>query len=325
MKEPNARIPRPLVVAAAWLSVVVLAIASLFVALLLSGMFLSEYDESAVAARFISVFGFFGIQVLVLVAIILWRRRTRAYARHLLIGTFVGLALYVLFFIGGAVAFVATNASQAASDGECSSAQEQYAAYGAAIIPIGTDKGIGSGVVVDGEGTVITAYHVIEDANEVYANYSTGRVNMAVVDRAAHYDLAVLKLEKFEATHFSLATNYSAGDEVLAYGYPFNALTAGSPSITRGIVSRILTIADLRMTHSDLPDGLEYIQTDAAINPGNSGGALIGACGVVGIVVSVSDSAQVSQYVGAVSEQGIAFAVSSKTAAQAFGLPIAHE
>jgi S1-C subfamily serine protease len=76
------------------------------------------------------------------------------------------------------------------------------------------------------------------------------------------------------------------------------------------------------MTSTDSPEGFEIIQTDAAINPGNSGGPLIGKCGVVGVVVAISDTSELSDYIGAVSEQGIGYVVSAKSVASKFGLPI---
>ena len=326
MTEQNKKrkVPKAIIVIAAWLTIVILAVASILLAILLSSVFLSNYSEDTIGLRYVILFGFFGLQVLIFMIFGLWRYRKKIYVQQFLIGLFIGAVIYGFFFAGGTIIYVAHNSSESKVVGECSSPLEQYQSYGSAIVPIATDKGIGSGVIIDDKGTVLTAYHVVEGAEETYANYSAGRVNLTVLNTSEQYDLALLRLEKFDTAYFSLATNYATGDEVLAYGYPYNALTAGSPSITRGVISRVLTIADLRMTQSDLPDGLEYIQTDAAINAGNSGGALIGSCGLVGIVVSVSDSAQVSEYVGAVSEQGIAFAVSAKTAAQAFSLPIKH-
>lgn len=288
----------------------------------------SSSDET-VGARVAILFGLFGLVMLLSLTNVLSKRKGRLFVRHILIGGWIGVAIYGLFLAGGAFSFISIsmkNIEPEQSALACSSPIDQYRDKGSAIVPIGTDTGIGSGVLIDGSGTVLTAYHVIDGANDIYANYASGRVKMTIIDTASQYDLALLKLTKFDNQRsFLLSSNYDVGDDVLAYGYPYNALTAGAPSITRGIISRVIPVADLRMTQPDSPDGLELVQTDAAVNPGNSGGALIGRCGLVGIVVSVSDSAQMSEYVGAVSEQGISYVVSSKTAAQAFNLHIEHQ
>jgi serine protease Do len=159
---------------------------------------------------------------------------------------------------------------------------------------------------------------VIEGASSIIANYSAGEVKMTVISTAPQYDLALLKIEKPASSFFNLDESYSPTDEVYVYGYPGNSLTAGPPSLSMGIVSRVIDLASLRMTSQDAADGLEIIQTDAAINPGNSGGPLIGSCGVIGVVSFVSDTSKLHQYLGSVSEQNIGFAISSKTARQAF-------
>lgn len=318
--------PKPIIIILAWATVGALGILSLSGSLLMASVFLGGSSNDSSIQRFFILFGFLGIHALLLLIISLWRSRKRLFVQQLLVGVWIGVAIYTLFAGGGTVAYIADNvSSDNATTTTCSSPLEQYRNHGSAIVPIRTNDGIGSGVIIDDKGTVLTANHVIDGAKEIYANYSTGKIGATVLATAPQYDLALLKLTTFNPEYFTLATNYTTGDDVLVYGYPYNALTAGSPSVTSGIVSRVLTIADLRMTQADFSDGLEYIQTDAAVNSGNSGGALIGNCGLIGIVVSVSDSAQLSDYVGAVSEQGISFAVSTKTAAQAFNLPIANQ
>jgi len=200
----------------------------------------------------------------------------------------------------------------------CSSPRQQFNYNSAAVVPIETNLGYGTGFAVLNQTTILTAYHVIEGSSSIKANYASGSIGMTVIDTAPQYDLALLTVDEPTGAYFTLSHNYMAGDEVLAYGYPGNALSAGAPSLSGGIVSRELTTEDLRMTSSDIPSGLVIIQTDAAINPGNSGGPLIGSCGVIGIVSFTSDTGRMSEYFGSVSEQNIGFAISAKTAKSAF-------
>ena len=202
--------------------------------------------------------------------------------------------------------------------GVCTTPKQQFSAHGSAIVPIATNFGTGTGFAVGNNTTILTAYHVVEDATSIIANYSAGEVKMEVIETAPQYDLALLKIDKPTSSFFSLSESYATADDVYVYGYPGNSLTAGPPSLTTGIISRVVDLASLRMTSQDAADGLEIIQTDAAINPGNSGGPLIGSCGVVGIVSFISDTSELHQYLGSVSEQNIGFAISSKTAKNAF-------
>ena len=211
------------------------------------------------------------------------------------------------------------NSTSSRNDpGVCTTPRQQFNAHGTAIVPIATNLGTGTGFAVNNNTTVLTAYHVVEGADSITANYSAGKVKIEIIDTAPQYDLALLKLDEPTDSFFTLSESYTTADEVYAYGYPGNSLSAGPPSLTTGIISRVIDLASLRMTSQDAANGLEIIQTDAAINPGNSGGPLIGSCGVVGIVSFISDTSNLHQYVGSVSEQNIGFAISAKTAKTAF-------
>lgn len=145
---------------------------------------------------------------------------------------------------------------------------------------------MGSGIVFDPRGYVLTNYHVIADTTDLRASIFGDRGKAypcEIVTVDSSMDLAVLKID----TPYSVLPTATlgnsgmleAGDEVLAIGCPFNL----EQSVTHGVVSdtkRSVTI-----------DGRSYkdlIQTDAAINSGNSGGALINEAGeVVGINVAI--------------------------------------
>lgn len=260
-----------------------------------------------------------GLLIMSMIIISVWRIRKKAYFFHLLIGLWIGLGLYALIMISGIFSYY-ENLTKAENSIGCTTSIDQYYKSGSAIVPIETDLGNGTGFIVDSKGTVLTANHVVENATTLQASYASGKVGLTVIAQAPEYDLAILRLERFDGSAFRLSDSYNTGDQVYAYGYPANTFTAGAPTLTNGIISRILTTADLRLTSTDIPDGFELLQTDAAINAGNSGGPLIGSCGAIGVILSVSDSAELSQYVGAVSEQGIGYVVSIKAAVSRFNL-----
>ncbi len=154
---------------------------------------------------------------------------------------------------------------------------------------------LGSGVIVSGEGFVLTNNHVIEDADDIQLVLSDGRRMRATIRGSdPESDLAVLKTDgkDLPAVTFGKLDNVQVGDAVLAIGSPFGF---GS-SVTHGIVSA------LGRNHLGINRFEDFIQTDAAVNPGNSGGALVDSGGnLIGI-----NSAIFSQSGGS---QGIGFAI----------------
>lgn len=142
---------------------------------------------------------------------------------------------------------------------------------------------LGSGVIVDATGLVVTNHHVISDATEVKVALSDGREFPAeILLRDERTDLAVLKLEAGEAQFpvlpFADSDDLEVGDLVLAVGNPF----AVGQTVTSGIVSAVAR------TNIGINDSGFFIQTDAAINPGNSGGALVDVDGaLIGINTAI--------------------------------------
>jgi serine protease Do len=155
--------------------------------------------------------------------------------------------------------------------------------------------GLGSGVIIDKQGYVVTNNHVVKDADEIVVRLSHGiDVPARVVGTDAKTDLAVLKInaEVKVAAEWGDSDKLDIGDWVLAIGSPF----AIDRTVTAGIVSATER-NDLRINEYE-----SFIQTDAAINPGNSGGPLIDLSGkVVGI-----NSAIISQHGG---YEGIGLAI----------------
>ncbi|SED95233.1 Do/DeqQ family serine protease [Rhizobiales bacterium GAS191] len=131
-------------------------------------------------------------------------------------------------------------------------------------------KSLGSGVIVDPSGLVVTNHHVIEGMTDVKVALADKREFEAeILLRDPRSDLAVLRLkgasERFPVLEFGDSDNLQVGDLVLALGNPFGV----GQTVTQGIVSA------LARTQIDSSDYQFFIQTDASINPGNSGGALV--------------------------------------------------
>jgi Do/DeqQ family serine protease len=144
-------------------------------------------------------------------------------------------------------------------------------------------RSLGSGVVVDPSGLVVTNYHVIEGASEVKVALADKReFDAQIVLKDEHSDLAVLRLkdanERFPTLEFANSDELQVGDVVLAIGDPFGL----GQTVTHGIVSAVAR------TQVGISDYQFFIQTDAAINPGNSGGALVDLNGrLVGINTAI--------------------------------------
>lgn len=164
-------------------------------------------------------------------------------------------------------------------------------------------RSLGSGVIVEKSGVILTNRHVIEGATDVRIALSDGRefaVDIVVEDEQT--DLAVLRVRDggdtvFSAIGFADSDALLVGDLVLAIGNPFGV----GQTVTSGIVSA------LARTGVESSDYEFFIQTDAAINPGNSGGALVDMDGnLVGI-----NTAIFSQSGGSV---GIGFAIPANMA-----------
>jgi serine peptidase DegS len=140
---------------------------------------------------------------------------------------------------------------------------------------------LGSGVIVDAQGHIVTNDHVIKGANQISVQLGDGRVaNARVMGRDPETDLAVLKIDLTPLPVMKLGRSdrLEVGDVVLAIGNPFGL----TQTVTHGIVS-FTGRGGLRVaTYED------FIQTDAAINKGNSGGALVNARGeLIGINTAV--------------------------------------
>ena len=148
---------------------------------------------------------------------------------------------------------------------------------------------MGSGVIVDAEGLVLTNSHVIRQADEIKVNLPDGRsFDAKVLGDSPVYDLAVLRIEgsKLPVAPLGDSDSLVVGEWAIAIGNPFGMLLEDTqPTVTAGVVSA--TRRDIKSDATESNRTGVYknmIQTDAAINPGNSGGALVNGDGeVIGI------------------------------------------
>ena len=146
--------------------------------------------------------------------------------------------------------------------------------------------GLGSGVIVDADGIVLTNSHVIRDAEEVKVNLPDGRhFDARLLGDSPVYDLAVLKIpaEHLPVAQLGDSDSLVVGEWAIAIGNPFGFLLDDpQPTVTAGVVSAMRRDIKAEATSTSMYKNM--IQTDAAINPGNSGGALVDADGeVIGI------------------------------------------
>jgi putative serine protease PepD len=176
---------------------------------------------------------------------------------------------------------------------------------GPSVVLIQTDDGLGSGIVFDRDGHIVTNNHVVTGSDTFQVTLATGkRYPARVVGSFAPDDLAVLKINApdVQAATFADSSKLSVGDIVLAIGNPLGLKS----SVTEGIVSALgRTVSeDNGVT---LPNA---IQTSAEINPGNSGGALVD---LAGEVVGIPTLAATDPQLGGGAAPGIGFAIPGNT------------
>ncbi|HET9888351.1 MAG TPA: trypsin-like peptidase domain-containing protein [bacterium] len=171
-------------------------------------------------------------------------------------------------------------------------------------------QGLGSGVIIDPDGTVITNYHVVKGAQVIKITLPDGReLGATYLGGTELYDLAVLKLDTggqtVPAAPLGDSSDLLIGEWVIAIGNPFGYLLDDSqPTVTVGVVSA--KSRDVQVEMNQVTIYKDMIQTDAAINPGNSGGPLVNALGeVIGINTFI-----LSRSGG---NQGIGFAIPMNT------------
>lgn len=256
-----------------------------------------------------------------------WINRKRMFWRFASYAFAVGLVLNLMAFGLSLMGFLINNVDLLSNNNaekdilSCQALNYNYDLAISATYPVGTDRGTGTAFAVSADGYLVTNYHVIEGAKEVFLNYSTGEQPVKVISKSKKFDIALLKTNEDTSDYLPLTDNYQAGNDIFVVGYPASSLTAGQASVSKGVLSRIIDRSDLKLNDIEAPKDFEVIQTDAAVNPGNSGGPIVNSCGAIGVITAKSDRNELGEY-GIASEEGISFAVSAKTISSEFDLEL---
>jgi S1-C subfamily serine protease len=174
---------------------------------------------------------------------------------------------------------------------------------GPAVVSVRTDQGLGSGVIYDTSGLILTNAHVVDQAQSITIGLVDGRHFAGkVVGADAGFDVAVIKIDGANLPTATLGStaNLQVGDPVVAIGNPFGF----DHTLTTGVVSALNRPVSEGQGSYNQP----MVQTDAAINPGNSGGPLLD---INGQVIAITTLVAAPQGIPA---QGLGFAVPVDTA-----------
>jgi S1-C subfamily serine protease len=178
----------------------------------------------------------------------------------------------------------------------------------------GSQNGLGSGVVVDQNGDILTSLHVVADAATIRLTFADGSQSTGtVVNQQPEHDIAVLQADQIPADVVPATLGdpraVRIGSEAFVVGNPFGLYGSMSSGVVSGLDR------SFKLPNSDITlDGL--IQVDAAVNPGNSGGPLVDRSGqVIGIVAALINPTKEDVFIG------IGLAVPIDVAGGAAGLP----
>jgi S1-C subfamily serine protease len=227
----------------------------------------------------------------------------------LIAAALAGVATAVAACGGGRPSDDVTPVTPVASADEATSLQQEFVSVvrrvSPSVVQIRTQEDLGSGVVFDARGDVVTNAHVVGNATRLLVTLASGDSHPATaIGRDAASDLAVIRIAdaRPRPATFADSSQVEVGDIVLALGNPLGLRS----SVTEGIVSAVRRSVpeDNGVTLSSV------IQTSAAINPGNSGGALVD---LSGRVIGIPTLAALDPQMGAGVAPGIGFAIDGNT------------
>lgn len=181
-----------------------------------------------------------------------------------------------------------------------------------------SERSLGSGIIVDSKGFILTNNHVVDQATRVQVQLEgeTTKYDAKVVGVDVETDLAVIKIEVPRALPFAKLGNsdgVQVGDWVLAIGSPFGL----NATVTAGIVSA--KDRDRAQLQTNSTQFQRFLQTDAAINPGNSGGPLVDMAGqVIGINTAIMTGSR------SMGNEGVGFALPSNVAIDVYNQLVTH-
>ncbi|MDT0430246.1 S1C family serine protease [Streptomyces salyersiae] len=181
------------------------------------------------------------------------------------------------------------------------------------VVQVGASDSLGSGIVYDDKGHIVTNAHVVGDEKEFDVSVATGEKDLkaSLVSSYPEQDLAVIKLDRvprgLRAAKFGDADKVEMGQIVLAMGSPLGL----SSSVTQGIVSALgRTVSESSAGGGTGATLADMVQTSAAINPGNSGGALVN---LDSEVIGIPTLAATDPQLGDSAAPGIGFAIPVST------------
>jgi S1-C subfamily serine protease len=239
--------------------------------------------------------------------------------KHLITVALAGVAAVLVACGGSRPAHDVARVAPLASADPTASLQQDYVSVvktvSPSVVQIRTPQDLGSGVVFDARGDIVTNAHVVGNATRFVVTLASGDSHPATaIGRDAANDLAVIRIAgaRPRPATFADSSQVEVGDLTLALGNPLGLRS----SVTEGIVSAV---------GRSVPEGdgvtlSSAIQTSAAINPGNSGGALVD---LSGRVIGIPTLAALDPQMGASEAPGIGFAIDSNTVRRVAGA-LAH-
>jgi len=158
-------------------------------------------------------------------------------------------------------------------------------------------NGLGSGIIINSDGHILTNHHVIKDVDELRVRLIDGRESKAeIVGSDPNTEIALIKIDLDDLVSVNLGNSdkLEIGEWVIAIGSPLEL----NSTVTAGIVSALSRDIPIIRNQNQTAYGIDkYIQTDAAINPGNSGGALVNLRGEV-IGINTAIASKTGSYIG---------------------------